>query len=609
MRNLRAQLLISHLALAGLMVVVMVGAVVNFFRLGRSIDRILTANYKSVIAAQNMKETLERQDSAGQFYLAGQVGLARAQYEANRALFQSAFGFETHNVTEPGEQRLVDEVDRLYADYRQQLERLLYADPPMSPADARAFNFGVLEPQFTRIKQRAQDILELNQTAIVRADERARAEARRASYTSVGVTAGALLFALFLVPWTVRATLLPIRTLARQAEEIGVGHLNQRIGIHRTDEIGTLATAFNQMTERLREARRLEDERFHRAERMSDAALESLYDPVIVTDGEGQVVHLNPAAEGLFGPSDQARGRAISLVAGETRIAEAVEHAIHELRPLALEDEAGFVTRSEGEGRRTYRLRASPMREEDGNLLGTVTVLEDITHLRELDRLKSEFIGVASHELRTPVTSLQLGTELLLEGAVGPLTDGQREVVQSQQEDLNRLQRTMQDLLDITRLEAGVTPPRFEIVDAAELVEPALSALGAQADTKSITLAHDIEPDLPPVRADRSQIGRVLVNLVNNAIRHTPRWGSVTISVSRASGGVEFQVKDNGTGIAEEYLPHIFERFVQVPGATGGGAGLGLSIAQTIVKAHGSEIHVTSQPGVGTEFHFTLPGG
>jgi PAS domain S-box-containing protein len=607
MRNLRTQLLVSHLVLSLLMVVVMVGAVVNFFRLGRSIDRILEDNYKSVVAAQNMKETLERQDSAATFFLAGQVQKARDQYRANWPLFRDAWQIEAHNITEVGEQQIADDIGQQFLAYRRAVERLLYADPPMPTQQAGDYYFNTLEPAFLRLKQRAQDVLDLNQAAILRADERARAEARRASYTSIGVTAGAVVLALILVPWTVRAALTPLRSLSRQAEEIGVGHLNQRIELHRTDEIGALATAFNRMAEKLREARRLEEERLHRAERMSDAALESLYDPVFVTDAAGWIVHLNPAAEGLFGPVEKAISRPVAQVVQDPRIVEAVERAIHQERVSAAEGEAGFVTRQTGEAQRTYRLRASPMRDEEGNLLGAVTVLEDITHLRELDRLKTEFIGVASHELRTPVTSLLLSVQLLEEGAVGALTPEQKAVIAAQHEDLERLERMMRDLLDITRLEAGVTPPRFAIVAPKELLEAAAQAVDAQAQAKGVTLREEAGERLPSVRADRNQITRVLVNLLNNAVRHTPKGGRVTVRALPDGDRVRFQVQDTGMGIPPEYLPRIFERFVQVPGATRGGAGLGLSIAQTILRAHGGEIKAESAPGNGATFTFTLP--
>ena len=216
MQNLKTQLWISHLLLVLLLTLVMASAIVNFVRLGRSIDRILKDNYKSVIAAQTMKEALERQDSAATFFLAGQSEKARAQYQANWTQFRDAYQTEAHNITEQGEQQIADDIGRRFTAYGENVERLLYAKPKMASEPARAYYFGTLEPEFAQLKQRAQDVLDLNQTAIVQADERAKVEARSASTISIGVTAGACLLALLLVPWTIRATLMPLRTLARQ---------------------------------------------------------------------------------------------------------------------------------------------------------------------------------------------------------------------------------------------------------------------------------------------------------------------------------------------------------------------------------------------------------
>jgi signal transduction histidine kinase len=247
------------------------------------------------------------------------------------------------------------------------------------------------------------------------------------------------------------------------------------------------------------------------------------------------------------------------------------------------------------------------MHDYDGQLLGAVVVLEDVTHLSELDRLKTEFLGVASHELRTPVTSLLLSAQLLKEGAAGPLNLKQQEVVDAQLEDLDRLNVLLRDLLDLTRLEAGVTPPRFEIVSPEKLVASALEQVSAEAEAKGIRLDTSVQSDLPSVRADRNQIGRVLLNLLGNALRHTSAGGQIEIDVHSQDRRVAFAIKDTGTGIPKEYLSRIFDRFTQVPGATRGGAGLGLSISRSIVKAHGGDITAESELGKGSTFTFTLP--
>src|SRR5262249_31175135 len=152
-----------------------------------------------------------------------------------------------------------------------------------------------------------------------------------------------------------------------------------------------------------------------------------------------------------------------------------------------------------------------------GEDFGAVAVLEDVTGQQEIDRLKTEFIGVASHELRTPVTSLVLGVQLLSDGVTGKLSSEQQEVVNALRQDLSRLERMMRDVLDLTRLEAGATPPRFEIVRPADIAEQAIAAMDVQAKTKGVKLVRDIPPSLPPIRVDQGQIGRVLLNLLANA--------------------------------------------------------------------------------------------
>ena len=252
MRSLKTQLLFSHLTLVFLMVMLMAGAVYNFIRLGSSIDRILRANYNSVIAAQNMKETLERQDSAATFFLAGEKAEARDQYQANWPLFRDAYQFEAHNITETGEQEIADSIGLQYAVYRRDLERLLYSTEPKSTT-AHDLYFGTLKPAFLRLKQSAQSVLNINQKAIVDADKRAKAQAQRATATGIAVTGAAFCAALFFALRMTRASLMPLQSLARQAEEIGAGRWNQRIELRRNDEIGALAHSFNHMAEQLRE--------------------------------------------------------------------------------------------------------------------------------------------------------------------------------------------------------------------------------------------------------------------------------------------------------------------------------------------------------------------
>jgi two-component system, NtrC family, sensor histidine kinase KinB len=559
MQNLRRQLLLSHLLLIGLMLLLLVGGIARFLHLGRSIDRVLDANVKSVLLMQQTKDAL------GELVRVG----AKDEQVATRATV--AIEQERGNITEPGEEELARELQEAFVAYRA----------------------GKGDPKV--VSEKAQAILELNLDAMRRADAQAKQEARQSALLGAVATGFASLIAVLLALRAVRGALLPLVSLARQAEEIGAGRLNQRIELNRSDEIGTLAGAFNGMSERLAEARAALESRLVRAERMNDAALESLYDPVVVTDAEGKIAHLNQAATSLFGSR-------LGATVGEARIAQAVDIALREGRSVAADDGTALVSLKE----RTYRLRVSPMRSEQ-QTLGTVAVLEDVTYLREVDRLKTEFIGVASHELRTPVTSLLLSVQLLQEGAVGILTPAQEEIIKVQREDLDRLDRLLRDLLDLTRLESGASPSHRERVKVSSLVETALAGIRAEAEAKGVDLVHgDVLEAV--VHADPLQIGRVLTNLLGNAIRHTPSGGIVGIETALDGPLVAFRIRDTGSGIPTAYLASIFERFTQVPGATRGGAGLGLSLAKIIVEAHGGTIQAQSMgEDQGSVFTFTLP--
>ena len=562
---------------------------------------IISENYDSVVAAQDMKESLERQDSAALFDLLGQRGRASRQVAEHRARFDAAFEKAAANITEAGEPQVVDAIRRGRDGYYRRFDEFLAAS-----GDRTALYFRDLEPRFNAVRRESDRLLRLNQEAMRRKADAASQIARRWFFITVALAIGLMAVGIAVEVSLASAILGPVRQLTAATTRIAAGELDTAVPVRSADEIGALATGFNRMAERIRELRRSDLGRLLVAQQTTDAAIDSLFDPVLVADGEGRVTRINPAAERLFGARADTLGKSIDAVTRDPRIAQSVAAVLHAQVPEASEDAAAVLPWAADGGRRAFRIRSTPMKDPDGRLAGVVTLLEDVTHLSEVSRVKSEFIAAASHELRTPLTSVQMGIHLLLEGAAGVLDQRHQEILEVCREDTARLDRLMRELLDLSKIESGAVTPQLAVMRPAALIAQAVDPLRLQVEARGVRLDVDASPDLPPVSVDRSQIERVVANLVTNAMRATPAGGAITVAAARRGDEMAFSVADTGAGIPRDDLARIFEPFVQVPHASGGGAGLGLTISRRIVEGHGGRLTVQSEPGRGSTFTFTV---
>jgi signal transduction histidine kinase len=231
-----------------------------------------------------------------------------------------------------------------------------------------------------------------------------------------------------------------------------------------------------------------------------------------------------------------------------------------------------------------------------------------VTKFHLLDQLKSDMISTVSHELKKPLTSLQMVVHLLLEEAVGPLSTKQTELLLAARQDSDRLLGMINDLLDLTRIEQGRVALDQQPADAAELVQDALERYRSAAEDAGITLQTRLEAPLPLVLVDKERIEHVFDNLMTNALRHTERGGTIILRAAADGGTVQFSVADTGEGIPTQFIPRVFDKFFRAPGAKHqGGAGLGLAIVHEIIVSHGGQIGVQSILGKGTTFTFSLP--
>ncbi|MBP1778762.1 MAG: Alginate biosynthesis sensor protein KinB, partial [candidate division NC10 bacterium] len=599
--NIRTKLFIGYLIFTATLVILGVWSAWHLREMGGVSRNIIANNYDSTVAAQDMRDSLERQSSAALFALLGQQERALAQLTEYRRRFDASFQRAANNITEPGEADIIEAIRRDRDEYYRNVDafftavRALRGSALPVPDHLRegsrdaSEHFLRLEPLVNRLREDCDNLLQINQLAMVAKSEAAAGVAQQWFLTTLGIAALLVVVGLAFAVLLAKRIVSPLRELTETAARIAAGDLDAKARVDSHDEVGILAAGFNTMAERIRQLRRSDLGKLVVAQQTTEAAIDSLYDPVIITDAAGAVTKLNPAAEELFGTEAANVGKPVGEIARDSRIPVAVSEALSSQRPVAGEGAASVLPLDVAGAERAFRLRTTPMRDEDGRLLGAVTLLEDITHLREIDRLKSEFIATASHELRTPLTSVQMSVHLLLEGAAGTLALKQQELLQACKEDCERLERLMRDLLDLSRIEAGKSAPQLAPVRVSDLVSASTEGLRPQVEAKGLSFVSDVPAQLPFVFADRGQIERVITNLVSNAVRHTDRGGEIRLSAVQRQGHVAISVKDTGHGIPPEYLAHIFEKFVRVPDAPSGDAGLGLAISKRIVEAHGGK--------------------
>jgi PAS domain S-box-containing protein len=602
--------MLTLLPLLGLLVALGGSAAVLIHRLGGRADLILRENYRSVLYMERLKEALERIDSSYAFALAGQEEKAKTQYREQWLPFRDNLGLEQDNITLPGEGELVEELTALTEKYRR-IGNVFYAKSAGDPRRGNDyFATGGLLDTFKGIKEVADQILRLNQENMEEASRDARRTARESLIGfGIGLAVTAII-AIWLAWHTVRAILRPVQSLTDSAVAIGAGNLDQVVAVSSRDELGQLAQAFNTMARHLRHYRQTDYARLLRAQRTSQATIDSFPDPVLVVDTEGHVEMANPAAQRIFGVAGKKRGDEQS--ADPWRPPDGLAAPIREARQsmcpyLPEEFERSVVLRVDGQ-EHVFLPRVLPIRDPYGNSLGAALLLSDVTRFRLLDQVKSDLVATVSHELKTPLTSIRLDHHLLLEEAAGPLTEKQVELLLDARDNSDRLLEMVNRLLDLARLEEGRPYLELKPESPAALLHDAAEAVGPRAADQDVAVDVRVARELPMVNVDIQRLGHALGNLLNNALEHTSRGGDITLSAAADGDSVLFSVADTGSGIPAEYLPHVFERFFRIPGQSKvSGTGLGLAIVREIVTAHGGTVACESQPGKGTTFYIRLP--
>ncbi len=606
--SLRKKLLLSFGIILIFTAGICVLGILSLLRLGDAGDAILSENYKSILAAENMIDAIERQDSAVLLLILGYRDEGLPQFRQNESQFLQWLARAKDNITIEGEGAVLEKIESNYSRYLVSISDFI-TSLQLDQRNSSEFYHESVLPLFRTVRDACIDLREMNQQTMFAASDQAGRVARRAVFSllaiGVFILAACLLLSLVLSDRLIR----PIRQLTAASEKIARGDYEVSVETTGRDELGLLAREFEKMSRKLKAYHDLNVARALAEKRRSEAVIRSINDGIVLVDEEFKIIEINPRAGEFLGlVPETARGKHFLEVVKDHRLFEDLQQAAGGEEAPARKMEERLYTVTRGTAEKYYRYFVTPIRSEGGRMLGVVVLFQDITKLKELDRLKSEFIMTASHELRTPINGLAMSINLLREGAAASLTPPDRELLQAAHEDIERMRALANDLLDLSKLESGRVEMAFDRVAPAVLCEKACVPFRKQAEEKKVDLVCEVAEDLPEVKADPNKIAWVVTNLIANALRYTGSGGRIRVGAEAIGGNVHIRVADNGDGIPLESQSRIFDKFVQGQDAkTAGGTGLGLTICREIVKAHGGTIWLDSNPGQGSTFTFTLP--
>jgi PAS domain S-box-containing protein len=509
----------------------------------------------------------------------------------NKQLFLNSLQLQPKNITELGEQELTDELWNHFQEL-------------------------VVKPQDTIVIKEVRDdisaIMLLNMQAIERKSNIANITAQKSVFwiTISGTICFLAAFIMFVnLPGSIAN---PIQELTNSIKQIAAQNYSQRVHFSGHDEFAELGASFNSMAEKLEAYQLCNLEKLMMEKIHIETLIDNLQDPIIGLDEQKKILFMNTIALQITGlKSDEVKGKFIQDIAVQNDlIRNLIQELFSDTGTTSLKKQPIKIY---AEGKESYfekeiiPIRIIPNGETVEKLIGNVILLQNITPYKELDFAKTNFIATISHELKTPLSSIQLITALLSNKQIGNLNTEQQELIDSIKEDAGRLLKITGELLNLSQLESGLTQLSVVECNPLDLVHYALEANQKIAEQKKVSIRMQIPDELPNVKADKDRTSWVLTNLLSNAIRYSYENFSVIITILNKGNALHFAVQDFGVGIPPKYLNKIFDRCFRIPGNKSEGTGLGLSICKEFMNAQGSDIKLVSDFGSGSTFSFDLP--
>jgi len=556
-------------------------AVYYIYRLSGDSKAILKDNYSSLVFMKNIDQVLDQPGTPGKSQL---------------NIIERNILDEENDITEVGEKQMADS---LYADFKTYKALL---DRPQAIA-----------APLLKIKKSAYGIVQVNMDAIERRNKTANNTANTAIVIVICISSLCMIIALlFLIRFPGYIT-KPIDELTEGITEVANKNYEMRLLFTSKNEFWRLAEAFNQMAAKLFMYENSSQAKIRHEKLRVETIVKNVTDGIIGFDENDIIIFINPVAAKLLEIEDKSIiGRSIEQVVADNYLFNKLINEPEQFNDLKLylDGKESYFTKELFEIYNPDEEHSFKNDEGSSKPIGQFILLKNITRFYELDEAKTNFIATISHELKTPISSLKLSLKLMEDKRYGTITKFQKELIDSINDDSNRLLKITSELLDMGQVETGKLLLSFAGTHPYNIIKYSCETIRFIAEQKQITLNIKCPKILPEVWADLDKTAWVLINFLSNAIKYSYEGSTIDITVKKHSSTmIEFAVKDYGKGIDEMYLPRIFERYFKVPGSAFqvSGTGLGLAIAKDFISAQGGQIGVESKINEGSRFFFLLP--
>lgn len=589
--KLRTRLFLGFSALMTVALLGLLLALVSVVQMAKSQEKLIRDNFGVIEVNQQLRHALNNH-----LLLLVRNQNDPAGFAKNRDAFQDALARGMAQAPRPTDRDAYQVIADAYSEFLTELETPTTENSTLLEDNPLGQSFSRVRELMVEMQQSAYD--QIRDTEI-RSRERAQLLAGLLGLTGIAV----LLIGFVTAHSFARRFGDPIEQLSSVADQIGRGDFNINLPSSPIAELSSLIHRFGLMAQALHDFKQTNVEALVDGQQRLQALLDSIDDGLLIVDRQGRLEHANPVAQRQLAWETEHLGSTLGQALGYPELDEAAQQVLDD-KSLSGPPE-DLVIEADGE-RRLLSWRMSPVNHHDGRISGAVMVLHDVTDQRTFERVRNEFVLRASHELRTPVTGMQMAFSLLRERTKYPDNSREADLFNTVHEEMQRLVTLINDLLNFSRYQSGQQKLEREPCDPSQLLEQARQRFQAAAMQNDIDIKLELQTPLPNLLLDRQQMERVLDNLLSNALRHTPDGGEIRLLARHHGERVILSVEDNGEGIPYSQQARIFEPFVQI-GRRRGGAGLGLALCKEIAQLHGGRIGVHSRIGHGTIFYIALP--